>query len=126
MASATTRSGSSPTPIAASPRFFYQASIERRPLPRAGSSSADFFLPHRPIVLKHYARSIVTVEKIMATTPTAQYLYMLDEDLYRLGNATSPKLHNVRPDDVQTYDRNGILMSAGHRRRHFGQHRGVS
>jgi hypothetical protein len=46
----------------------------------------------------------------MATTATPQYLYLLDEDLYRLGNATSPKLHNARPDDVQTHDRNGILM----------------
>ncbi len=45
----------------------------------------------------------------MATT-ISEYLYMLDEDLYRLGNATSPKLHNVRADDVDTYDRNGIVM----------------
>jgi hypothetical protein len=43
-------------------------------------------------------------------TSIPQYLYLLDEDLYRLGNSTSPKLHNVRPDDVQTYERNGILM----------------
>ena len=35
---------------------------------------------------------------------------MLDEDLYRLGNSTSPKLHNVRADDVNTYERNGIVM----------------
>jgi hypothetical protein len=34
-------------------------------------------------------------------TSTPQFLYMLDEDLYRLGNATSPKLHNVRPGDVK-------------------------
>jgi hypothetical protein len=27
----------------------------------------------------------VTVERIMATTATPQYLYLLDEDLYRLG-----------------------------------------
>jgi len=44
-------------------------------------------------------------------TSTPQFLYMLDEDLYRLGNATSPKVHNVRPGkDIQTYDRNGIAM----------------
>jgi len=46
----------------------------------------------------------------MATTATPQYLYLLDEDLYRLGNAISPKLHNVRPQDVDTYETNGILM----------------
>ena len=43
-------------------------------------------------------------------TSTPQYLYMLDEDLYRLGNATSPKLNNVRPQDVDTHENNGILM----------------
>jgi hypothetical protein len=43
-------------------------------------------------------------------TPTPQFLYMLDEDLYRLGNATSPKIQNVRPDDVKTYQRNGVVM----------------
>jgi hypothetical protein len=53
--------------------------------------------------------SFVTLVTSMATS-TPQYLYLLDEDLYRLGNSTSPKLHNVRPDDVQTYERNGILM----------------
>ena len=46
----------------------------------------------------------------MTTAPPPQYLYTLDEDLYRLGNATSPKLDNVRPQDVDTYERNGILM----------------
>jgi hypothetical protein len=39
-----------------------------------------------------------------------QYLYLLDEDLYRLGNATSPRLHNVRPGDVTRYERNGVVM----------------
>jgi len=43
-------------------------------------------------------------------TQAPQLLYMLDEDLCRLGNATSPKLHNVRSDDVKTYERNGIVM----------------
>lgn len=43
-----------------------------------------------------------------ATSP--QYLYLLDEDLYRLGNSSSPKLHNVRLKDVDTYEDNGILM----------------
>ena len=44
------------------------------------------------------------------TTQASQLLHMLDEDLYRLGNSTSPKLHNVRADDVNTYERNGIVM----------------
>jgi hypothetical protein len=44
----------------------------------------------------------------MSSTP--QYLYLLEEDLYRLGNSTSPKLNNVRPQDVDTYENNGILM----------------
>jgi hypothetical protein len=44
-------------------------------------------------------------------TSAAQYLYLLDEDLYRLGNATSPKLHTARPGkDIETYDRNGIVI----------------
>jgi hypothetical protein len=44
------------------------------------------------------------------TTRAPQLLYMLDEDLYRLGNSTSPKLNHVRPDDVTVYNRNGIAM----------------
>ncbi len=44
----------------------------------------------------------------MATPP--QFLYLFAEDLYRLGNATSPKLNHVRPRDVDTYEINGILM----------------
>jgi hypothetical protein len=44
------------------------------------------------------------------TAQLPQLLYMLDEDLYRLGNSTSPKLHNVRPEDVDTYERNGIMV----------------
>jgi hypothetical protein len=44
------------------------------------------------------------------TNRVPQLLYMLDENLYRLGNATSPKINNVRPDDVSIYDRNGIAM----------------
>ena len=39
-----------------------------------------------------------------------EHLYMLAEDLYRLGNASSPRLDNVRDRDVETYDRNGIMM----------------
>ena len=46
----------------------------------------------------------------MATSVQPLYLYMLDEDLYRIGNATTPKLHNVRLDDVTLYERNGIVM----------------
>lgn len=44
-------------------------------------------------------------------TAIPPYLYLLDEDLYRLGNAASPKLHNARPGkDIETYDRNSIVM----------------
>lgn len=45
----------------------------------------------------------------MTTTPLP-YLYLIAEDLYRLGNAEKPRLDHVRPADVDTYDRNGILM----------------
>ena len=51
----------------------------------------------------------------MATSPP-QFLYMLDEDLYRLGNSTSPKLNNVRHQDVDTYENNGILMIHANRK----------
>lgn len=38
-------------------------------------------------------------------------LFMAPEDLYRLGNATSPRLTNVRrPKDIDTIEVNGILM----------------
>ncbi len=51
----------------------------------------------------------VTLEKM--TTEIPPFLYLLDEDLYRLGNAASPKLHNIRPGhDVNTYERNGVVM----------------
>jgi hypothetical protein len=44
-------------------------------------------------------------------TATPRYLSLLDEDLYRLGSATSPKLHHARPGkDIGTYERNGIVM----------------
>jgi hypothetical protein len=43
-------------------------------------------------------------------TSIPQHLYLLDEDLHRLGDATTSKLDNVRmPKDVDTYERNGIL-----------------
>ncbi len=35
---------------------------------------------------------------------------MRNEDLYRLGNATSPKLENVRVQDVDTYEHLDELM----------------
>lgn len=46
----------------------------------------------------------------MATNPVTETLYLLDQDVYRLGSATSPKLDKVRPVDLVTYERNGILM----------------
>lgn len=51
----------------------------------------------------------------MATSPP-QFLDMLDEDLFRLGNATSPKLQNVRPQGVDTYENNGIQMVYANRK----------
>ena len=45
------------------------------------------------------------------TAVTPRYLYLLDEDLHRLGNATTSRLDNVRLNkDVDTYERNGVLM----------------
>jgi hypothetical protein len=43
-------------------------------------------------------------------TSTPPYLYLLAEDLYRLGNAEKPRLENVRAQDIQTYERNGLMM----------------
>ncbi len=43
-------------------------------------------------------------------TGNSEYLYLYAEDLYRLGNSTEPRLTNVRPDDILTYDRNGVEM----------------
>lgn len=38
-------------------------------------------------------------------------LYFAPEDLFRLGNSTSPRLSNVRrPKDIDTTELNGILM----------------
>jgi hypothetical protein len=37
-------------------------------------------------------------------------LYMAEEDLYRLGSSISPRLDHFRPQDVDTYQRNGIMM----------------
>ena len=36
-------------------------------------------------------------------------LYLAEEDLFRLGNATSPRLDNVRDKDVEFFTRNGIV-----------------
>ncbi len=35
---------------------------------------------------------------------------LAQEDLYRLGNASGPRLDNVRPGDVATYERNGVVF----------------
>jgi len=50
----------------------------------------------------------------MASTATPQYLYTLDEDLYRFGNAATSKLDKVRLHraEVTTYDRNGVLIAS--------------
>lgn len=45
----------------------------------------------------------------MALT-SAPYFYLLDEDLYRMGNSTSSRMDHVRNVDVDVYPINGILM----------------
>lgn len=44
----------------------------------------------------------------MSATPETIYLY--DQDVFRVGTSASPKLDKVRPVDMVTYERNGILM----------------
>jgi hypothetical protein len=46
----------------------------------------------------------------MATSAHPEYLYSFAEDLFRLGNATSPRLDHVRDVDVDIFERNGIPM----------------
>ncbi|GAB2529420.1 Tse2 family ADP-ribosyltransferase toxin [Microbulbifer agarilyticus] len=36
--------------------------------------------------------------------------YILPEELFRLGNSSSPKLGNIRPKDIDTMDVNGIKV----------------
>ncbi|MFT6908794.1 MAG: hypothetical protein ACJAS1_005498 [Oleiphilaceae bacterium] len=36
--------------------------------------------------------------------------FILPEELFRLGNATSPRLSNVRPRDIDTIEINGIKV----------------
>ncbi len=43
-------------------------------------------------------------------TIVPQLLYMLEEDLYRYGNASTSRVDQVRVDDVTTYKLNGIIM----------------
>ncbi len=38
------------------------------------------------------------------------YLYLAQDDLLRLGNASVPRLDHVRSDDVNTYERNGVHL----------------
>jgi hypothetical protein len=58
----------------------------------------------------------------MEGTAAREYLYLLDEGLYRFGNATTSKLDQVRlhRSDVTTYNRNGVLwvISNGKRLAH--------
>jgi hypothetical protein len=49
-------------------------------------------------------------------TASPQYLYLLDEDLYRLGNAASSRLDNVRDRDLDTYERDGIVIVRANRK----------
>ncbi len=38
------------------------------------------------------------------------YLYLAQDDLFRLGNAGSAKLDHVRDADVDTFEQNGVPM----------------
>ena len=38
------------------------------------------------------------------------FLYLSQDDLYRLGNASSAKLDHIRPVDVNAYEQNGVQM----------------
>ena len=38
------------------------------------------------------------------------YLYLFEEDLFRIGNASTAKLDNVREDDVDTYEVNRVQI----------------
>ncbi len=42
------------------------------------------------------------------TVPGVEYLYLAQEDLYRFGNSTNPRLDHIRPEDVVVYERNGV------------------
>ena len=38
------------------------------------------------------------------------YLYLAQDDLFRLGNASAPRLDHVRADDVDTFELKGVHM----------------
>ena len=46
--------------------------------------------------------------KEMTTLPD-DYLYLSQEDLYRFGNSSSPRLDHVRNNDVDLYEVNAIM-----------------
>jgi hypothetical protein len=41
--------------------------------------------------------------------PPSDYLYLSQDDLYRFGNSTSPRLDHVRSNDVDLYENNGVV-----------------
>ena len=43
-------------------------------------------------------------------TALPEYVYMLAEDLFRVGNSSTPRLNHVRPQDIDRFERNGITM----------------
>ncbi len=45
-----------------------------------------------------------------------EVLYLAPEDLYRLGNATSPLLTRLRPGEVDIFDENGVKMIVANRK----------
>lgn len=44
------------------------------------------------------------------TMQAPEFLFLAEEDLLRIGNATSPRLDNLRPRDLDLFERNGVMM----------------
>jgi hypothetical protein len=51
-----------------------------------------------------------TITKVTRVPDDIPFLYLSQADLFRLGNASTPKLDNVREVDVELFERNGIQM----------------
>jgi hypothetical protein len=42
--------------------------------------------------------------------------YMVPEEVFRVGNSTSPRMGAFRPADIQTFDQNGVQMIVANNR----------
>jgi hypothetical protein len=52
--------------------------------------------------------------------------FILPEELFRLGNATSPRLSNVRPRDIDTIEINGIKVIIANGKWQMANGKGIS